>query len=53
MSFSVVEPDTPLNRERLDALRPLVEANSSPELAELLLPDARFIADGRRNIVPR
>jgi hypothetical protein len=44
MAFSVVEPNTPLNRERLEALQPLVEAGSAPGLAELLLADARFIA---------
>jgi hypothetical protein len=44
MAFSVVERNTPLNSERLGALRPLVEANSPPGLAELLLADARLVA---------
>ena len=44
MAFNVVERETPLNAERINALRELVEANSSPELPELLLADAQFIA---------
>ena len=44
-SFRVVEREVPLNAERLAALRDLVESNASPELGDVLLADARFVAD--------
>ena len=41
----VVERDTPLNAARVDVLRPSIEEGDAPELANVLMADAGFLAE--------
>lgn len=45
LTVRVVERDTPLNAARVDVLRPSIEAGNAPELADVLMADAGFLAE--------